>query len=187
MITISRSRKKDRLLQEQIAILALEERELERVNRDNAHLVGSLFSEKIDHLDRLSEAYFRMDEGKEKDLAFKQIKQIIATLRKDPELFNSLEKDLDRYCNGIMTKLSIQVPRISGDNRRIIALFFAGYSYEIAKLILNKLSIESLKMARSRFRKDIRESDAPDTEFFLKMLEMKKRPQAGTNENIGDC
>ena len=187
MTAVIRSRKKDQLLQKQMARLALEERELERVNRDNAHLVGSLFSEKIDHLDRLSDSYFKMDEGKDKELAFKQIKELVSTIRKDDNLFLSLEKDLDRYCNGIMSKLSSQVPRISGDNRRIIALFFAGYSYETVKLILNKVSVESLKTARSRFRKEIKESGAPDTDFFLKMLEMKKRPQAGTNENIVDC
>ncbi len=187
MTAVIRSRKKDQLLQKQMARLALEERELERVNRDNAHLVGSLFSEKIDHLDRLSDSYFKMDEGKDKELAFKQIKELVSTIRKDDNLFLSLEKDLDRYCNGIMSKLSSQVPRISGDNRRIIALFFAGYSYEIVKLILNKMSVESLKTARSRFRKEIKESGAPDTSLFLKMLEMKKRPQTGTNENIGEC
>ena len=187
MTAVIRSRKKDQLLQKQMARLALEERELERVNRDNAHLVGSLFSEKIDHLDRLSDSYFKMDEGKDKELAFKQIKELVSTIRKDDNLFLSLEKDLDRYCNGIMSKLSSQVPRISGDNRRIIALFFAGYSYETVKLILNKVSVESLKTARSRFRKEIKDSGAPDTDFFLKMLEMKKRPQAGTNENIVDC
>ena len=187
MTAVIRSRKKDQLLQKQMARLALEERELERVNRDNAHLVGSLFSEKIDHLDRLSESYFKMDEGKEKETLFKQIKQTVSSLRKDQGMFLSLEKDLDRYCNGIMSKLRDQVPRISGDNRRIIALFFAGYSYEAVKLILNKVSVESLKTARSRFRKEIKESGAPDTDFFLKMLEMKKRPQAGTNESNRDC
>ena len=187
MTAVIRSRKKDQLLQKQMARLALEERELERVNRDNAHLVGSLFSEKIDHLDRLSESYFKMDEGKEKEALFKQIKQTVSSLRKDQGMFLSLENDLDRYCNGIMSKLRDQVPRISGDNRRIIALFFAGYSYETVKLILNKVSVESLKTARSRFRKEIKESGAPDTDFFLKMLEMKKRPQAGTNESNRDC
>jgi hypothetical protein len=52
-------------------------------------------------------------------------------------------------------------------------LFFAGYSYETVQLILNKVSIESLRMARSRFRKEIKDADAPDADFFLSMLEMK--------------
>lgn len=174
MAALSRSRRKDRQLQEQMARLALEERELERVNRDNAHLVGSLFSEKIDHLDKLAESYFRSEDAKEKELTFKQIKQMASSIRNDDALFLSMEKDLDRYCNGIVSKLREQVPRISGENLRIIMLFFAGFPYETVKFILNKNSVESLKMARSRFRKEILASDAPDADFFLKMLEMKK-------------
>ena len=183
--TIALSRKKDRLLQEQMARLALDERELVRVNRDNAHLIGSLFSERIDHLDELCEAYFKAEDVKEKESIFKQVKNMAAMIRKDDSLFLSLERDLDRYCNNIMKKIHSQVPRIQGDNLRTILLFFAGFSYETVLIILNKNSIESLKMARSRFRKVIREAEAPDAEFFLQMLEMKKRPQAGTNKSVG--
>lgn len=174
MAANTRSRKKDRLLQEQMARLALEERELERVNRDNAHLVGSLFSEKIDHLDKLAETYFRSEDAKEKERTFKQIKQLASSIRNDDALFLSMEKDLDRYCNGIVSKLREQVPRINGENLRIIMLFFAGFPYETVKFILNKNSVESLKMARSRYRKEILAANAPDADFFLKMLEMKK-------------
>lgn len=187
MTTITLSRKKDRLLQEQMARFALNERELERVNRDNAHLVGSLFSERIDHLDELCEAYFKSEDVKEKESIFKQVKDMAAMIRKDDSLFLFLERDLDRYCNGIMKKIRNQVPRIQGENLRTIMLFFAGFSYETVQIILNKNSIESLKMARSRFRKEIREAEAPDAEFFLQMLEMKKRPQAGTNKSVGIC
>ena len=184
---VSLSKKTDQLLKEEMARVALRERELERVNRDNAHLIGSLFSEKINHFDKLSESYFRMEEGKEKEVLFQQIKALATTIRNDDALFLSLEKDLDRYCNGIMSKIRLQVPRIKGENLRIIALFFAGFSYETVKFILNKYSIESLKTARSRYRKEIKDAHAPDADFFLKMLEMKKRPLAGTNENLGAC
>ena len=36
-----------------------------------------------------------------------------------------------------------------------------------------------LKMARSRFRKEIHAADAPDADFFLKMLEIRKQNVAG--------
>lgn len=97
-----RNREKDRQLKEQMARLALKDQELGRLQRDNAHLVGSLFSERISQLDKLSTAYFRLDEGMEKEALFEQIKQTVSSLRKDQGMFLSLEKDLDRYCNGIM-------------------------------------------------------------------------------------
>ena len=186
-MVITWSKKKDLLLQQQVTRLALQERELERISKDNAHLLGSLFSDKIDHLDRLSESYVKMEDGKQKEFVFKQIKKLVSTIRSDDGLFLSLEKDLDRYCNGIMSKLREQVPRINGENLKLISLFFAGYSYEIVQMILNKVSIPSLKTARSRFRKEISEANAPDAAFFLMMLEMKKRPQVGAKENMGVC
>lgn len=181
------SKKKDLLLQQQVTRLAIKERELEQISKDNAHLLGSLFSVKIDHLDKLSESFVKMEEGKQKDLVFKQIKTLVSAIRSDDSLFHSLENDLNRYCNKIMSKLREQVPRINGENLKLITLFFAGYSYEIVQMILNKVSIPSLKTARSRFRKEIIEARAPDASFFLMMLDMKKRSQADTNENVGEC
>ena len=184
-IALLRARKRDRQLQEQMALLALEERNLERVKSENAHLVGSLFNEKIGRLEELNDLYFKEEDEKQKERIFKQIRQTAASLRKDPTLFPSLEKDLDRYCNGIMTKLQEQVPSIKGENNlHTIMLFFAGFSYPVVQFILNKVSIESLKTARSRFRKEILSADAADADMFLEMLEMKKRPQADTNESL---
>ena len=173
LTVITLSRKKEGLLKEQLARLAYEEKELDRLNRDNAHLIGSLFSEKINHLDKMIDSYFKMENGKQKDLAFSNIKQQVSLIRSDEELFLSLEKDLDRYCNGIMAKLRSQVPEIKGENLKIITLFFAGFSYETTQFILSKSSVESLKTTRSRIRSMIRASNAPDKEVFLKMLEMK--------------
>lgn len=174
MTAIALSRKKDRLLKEQLARLAHEEKELDRLQRDNAHLLGSLFSERINRLDQLCESYYKSEDREEQFLVFKQVKEIAAKIREDKGLFLSLEKDLDRFCNGIMTKLRHQVPRIKGENYRIIMLFFAGFSYETVLFIMNKNSIDSLKTARSRFRKEITDARAPDSEFFLKMLVYEK-------------
>ena len=187
MVSVSLSRKKERLLQEQMARLALEEKELDRLHLDNAHLVGSLFSERILRLDQLCESYFKLEDGKQKDAVFKQVKELAARIRKDDALFLSLENDLDRYCDGIISKLREQVPRIKGENIKIISLFFAGFSYETIQIILRKNSTQSLRTTRSRFRKEILDAKAPDSDYFMKMLDIKKRPQAGSNENMGVC
>lgn len=182
MVGVSLSRKKERLLKEQMARLALEEKELDRLHQDNAYLVGSLFSEKIHRLDQLCELYYKLEDGKQKDNVFKQVKELASRIRNDEALFLTLEKELNRYCNGIMSKLREQVPRIKGENLRIISLFFAGFSYETIQIILRKNSTQSLRTARSRFRKEILEAHAPDVDFFIKMLDIKKRSKADTNE-----
>ncbi len=71
-----------------------------------------------------------------------------------------------------MRKLGEQVPRIDKEKRKIIALFFAGLPYETIQLITKSVSIDSLRMQRSRFRKQIKDANAPDAELFLSMLDI---------------
>jgi hypothetical protein len=167
-----------------MARLALEERDLDRVKKENAQLVGSLFNDKIGRLEELNDLYVQGEDEKQKERVFRQIKHAVASMQKDQTLFPSLEKDLDRYCNGIMSKFRQQVPSIKRENQlHTVMLFFAGFSYPVVQLIMNKPSVESLKMDRSRFRKEILSANAADADLFLKMLDMKKRPQDGTNES----
>ena len=178
ILSVLNSQKKDRQLREHMAALALRDREMNQLQQDNAHLVGSLFSKEVDHLDTLCDRYFKEEDSHKKEVIYRQIKQQVSTLRNDPKLFSELERDLDRYCNQIVTRLRTQVPRIKGENLQLATLFFAGFSYETVLILMNKNSIPSLKTARSRLRKEILDADAPDADFFLKMLEMKsgRRP-----------
>ena len=176
------SKEKNRQLQEQIARIALEKKNYERMSKENAHLIGSLLSARFAHLDKLSRDFFLVEDKQDKDVIFKQIKQSVASIRNNPEVFTALEDDLNQYCNGIIRKLRSQVPRIKGDNLRMITLFFAGFSYEAVQFIMNRVSINSLKMARTRFRKEIISAHPADETLFLEMLDMKKRPLDNTNE-----
>ena len=147
--------------------------ELQQAEQANASLLGSLFSEKFNHLDKLSADYVRAGNDRERLVALREFKEERAEIRTNDDLFLSLEKDLDQYCDGVMTKLKDQVPAIKGDNRKLISLFFAGLPYSTVQLVMNRVSIESLKTARSRFRREIKAATAPDEELFLRLLEMK--------------
>ena len=94
---------------------SLTQSELQHAEQANASLLGSLFSEKFNHLDKLSADYVRADNDRERLVALREFKEEIAALRTNDDLFLSLEKDLDRYCDGVMTKLKDQVPAIKGE------------------------------------------------------------------------
>ena len=172
-LTISYRKRKEQEIQKQMLNLSVAQSELHQAEQTNASLLGSLFIEKFNHLDRLSADYVRADNDRERLVALKDFKEEIAAIRTNDDLFLSLEKDLDRYCDGVMTKLKDQVPAIKGDNRKLISLFFAGLPYSTVQLVMNRVSIESLKTARSRFRREIKAANAPDEELFLRFLEMK--------------
>ena len=171
--TLSYRKRKEQEIKEQMLNLSIAQAELRQAEQTNASLLGSLFSEKLHHLDMISEDYVRADSDKERIAALREFKEEIAAMRTDKDLFASLEKDLDRYCDGVMSKLRKQIPSIKGENLKLITLFFAGLPYSTVQLVMNRVSIESLKMARSRFRKEIKAANAPDEALFIKLLEMK--------------
>ena len=171
--TLSYWKRKEQEIKEQMLNLSIAQAELRQAEQTNASLLGSLFSEKLHHLDMISEDYVRADSDKERIAALREFKEEIAAMRTDEDLFVSLEKDLDRYCDGVMSKLHTQVPSIKGENLKLITLFFAGLPYSTVQLVMNRVSVDSLKMARSRFRKEIKAANAPDEALFMKLLEMK--------------
>ena len=162
-----RLKRKDQILELQMAQYAA-------VRQDNVHLLGSLFKERIHHLDELSKEYFTADDKRKKDIVFDSFKQYINEFRSDKDAFNSLEEDLNRYSNGIMNKLKEQVPTLSAEKRKFAALFFVGLSYETIQLITNSLSTGSLRTLKTRLRQEIKESNAPDAILFLSMLDTKR-------------
>ena len=177
-----RIKSKNRLLELQMARYQAVQKENRGIHLLNTQLVGSLFSERLHHIDQLSQEYFSADEKRKKDIVFSSFKRYLEEFRNDQDAFIVLESDLNRINSGIMERLVKQVPEISGDKRRFAALFFAGVPYETIQLIMKSVSIESLRMQRSRIRKAIKEADAVDAEEFLDMLEIKKRT-AGNKTN----
>lgn len=173
VLFVEAARKQEQQLKEQMAQLHLNNKENEKMKKENAHLLGSLFSSRIDNLDALVNHYYQCGNEKEKNAIFKDIKLRIESLRNDPEAFSALENDLDLYCNDIMSKFRKQVPEINGENLKLVSLLFAGIPDSVVMLLLNKVSSESLRMARSRIRKAIIVSRAPDSDEFLNMLNKK--------------
>ena len=162
-------RKKDDMLKEQMALLALEH------NR-NALILGDLFSERIGGLDKLADEYYSAATKEQKDHVFKEYKQRCADLRNDSHLFMKLESDLNKYCNGIMKNLHKEVPQIRNGHSREIALMFAGLPTVVIQVLMEKPSLKAVEMDRSRYRRQIRDAQAEHAGIFLDMLEVKKQP-----------
>ena len=176
-LTLFYRKRKEQEIKEQMLKISITQSELHQAEQENASLLGSLFSEKFNHLDKLSVDYVRADNDRERLIALREFNEEIAAIRTNGDLFLSLDKDLDRYCDCVMTKLKDQVPAIKGENRKLISLFFAGLPYSTIQLVMNRVSIDSLKMARSRFRKEIKAANAPDEALFLRLLDMKSSRQ----------
>jgi tetratricopeptide (TPR) repeat protein len=175
LLLILRDRQKNRNLyiKELMAQLALKNKQISKLSKDNADLISTHYSERIRQLDSISTKYFLADSDERKEIVFRQFKEYIGELNKEDSLYKSIETDLNLYCDGVMTKLRAQVPKVNGRNMRVLILFFAGFSYETVALIVKAQSVSSLRTCRSRLRQTIIDSCAPDSALFLKMLDSK--------------
>lgn len=170
------SRRNEHRLKEQMATLVIEQSKMRSLQKENAALAGSLFRDKFMQLRQISSSYFDSDSAQNKEIVFQSFKQRVRELRNNDYLFETLENDLNRYSNQVMSKLREQVPEIKGENLKIIALFFAGLPYNTVQLIIGANSVAALKTARSRYRNIIKNAHAKDADLFLEMLDIKKRP-----------
>lgn len=176
------SRKKDAQIKEYMAQFAARSAELNNAIKQNAFLVGSLFSERLYHLDELSEAYYANDNEATKEALFKEFKSKVFSLRDDERLFAALEDDLDSHCNLLMTKFREQVPKVKGENLKMVILYFAGFPYQTIQIILRKNSVASLRTAKSRIKTAILDAKASDAATFLKLLETEEKVAANQNK-----
>ena len=180
LLLLLQNRKKTRetLLREQMVQLTVTQ---QKTRKGNGFLIGTLFMEKVSRLSGLSHQYFEAGDEADRTQSFLAFKKVAHELVEKPELFHELEIKLNQYCSGIMDKLKAQVPSIKGENRRIIALFFAGIPDPVVQIIMQRVSIGSLRTLRSRFRQTIKEAHAPDENLFLDMLDTEKQLGKKTN------
>lgn len=172
---ILRKKNQETVQKELIAQLAMERQKNKQLYAKNANILGSLFSERIGNIDKLAIDYMSAETTEDKERIFKVYKQRCSSIMKEKRVFDSLESDLNKYCDGIMEKLQVEVPKIKKGNRNIISLFFAGVPTISVQVLTGKPSRKAVDMDRARLRKLIKESGAEHTELFLEMLDTKKR------------
>lgn len=166
-------RKKDHNLRLLLAQQTISNEQIITLNKRNATLLSSRLSEKIRQLVIMSKGYFNADTEIQRENVFRQFKVFIDEFYNNDSFYKSLKDDLNYYCDGIIDKLTEQLPQIRGRHLNLISLFFAGLPYETIAIITKATSIHSLKTQRSRYRKIIQESQPKDSSLFLKMLEVE--------------
>lgn len=171
---MDRLRSSNAKLRESLAALHSSSESVEKLRKDNVMLAGSLLSEKLLFLDKLSYDYCHSDTEKLKDAIFEQYKGTIRSLKNEHQVFDEIEAILNKYYDGILDKFQEQFPQIRGEKLQMATLFFTKLPFRTIQILLKYHSVDSLKQAKNRLRKTIFESDAPDKALFLEMLKMKK-------------
>ena len=80
------------------------------------------------------------------------------------EAFESL---LDKECNEIVRRFKVEFPSLTDDEYRLASYLFAGFNNSFITLMMNRVSQDSIRMAKSRLKKKIASSTSNMKEEFL--------------------
>lgn len=136
---------------------------------DRDLMIKTLFKEKWDILNMLCREYFELgDSDKTRIVILKDIEKELARLM-DKKNIKEIETAVDRYLDGIMTKLREECSFLKEEDFIYLSLVFAGLSPR-AVCMFTGIKYKLYYLKKSRFRKRISDSDAPHKGIFLDHL-----------------
>lgn len=130
---------------------------------------------RINLLSELGETLYEYaDTPKQQEILCRQVRTLLTELRSDEAKKRELEQSVDATQRGLLHRLRQQVPHLQPDDYEFLTYIYRGFSAQIISLILNE-PILTVYKRKSRLKKRLAESDAPDKgEFIEKMRKIKK-------------
>lgn len=143
--------------------------ENEMSNRQLKEAVTAQFRKNFETINKLCYEYFELaDSPALKKSIYSKVEAEINKLR-EPTKLKELEDSLNEYCDGIMIKVSEQLPNLSENERTLLLYLFSGLS---ARTIctLTDIQVKNFYMRRQRLKNKILASTAPDRMSFVELM-----------------
>lgn len=146
----------------------------------SSELVDTLVSDKIKSLQQLSESFFSWEDsavlkresrrGKlTKDELIASFRTQLSELRNDHSFISAIERSLNMTENGVMEKARQSLVNEKELDYTVLTLLFSGFSIKSIGYLL-RMSEASLRMRKSRFKKQFESMSEPSRSFFLEKL-----------------
>ena len=136
--------------------------------------IESAFKNNWSILNSLCRQYILMEEsGASGDRLVKEVFDQVSRMR-EPEKLDWIRNSVDRYKNGIVTRLRQQCAFLKESDITFISLLYAGFSAKVICFFL-EMGNKNFYAKRSRLTERIRESAAKDKEEFIESMNQKSR------------
>lgn len=143
-------------------------------------LIGTLVSDKVNSLQRLSEAYFSWDDKMIKrkeekdgkmlpDDIISMFRKQLNELRSDRSFITALERSLDLNEDGLMSKAHAVLGKEKDLDNSVLVLLFSGFSIKSISYLL-RMSEPSLRMRKTRYKQQFECLPEPEQSVLLKKL-----------------
>lgn len=144
-------------------------RKLDEYSQDKSQdsdSIESLYRDKWETLNTLCDEYFDIEGTENKrTVIFNKVEKELKKLKNKRNL-EEIEKAVDFYFNGIITRLKSECPTLSTDDLTLATLSYAGLSARAICLILN-IKYKNLYLRKSRLMQKIKDSDAESKTLFI--------------------
>lgn len=154
-------------------------RELVRQTEQTLHAenrMKGILATRFDIVDRLGKTlYERENTASEQAAMTRQVKRLIDGFAADGEMLPELERIVDIVHDNAMRKLRRDFPGMKQADIRLLCYIFGGFSPQVISLFMHD-SVANIYARKSRFKTRIRNSESPERELFIALLEQKSDP-----------
>ena len=168
-----RMRRKDREIATYIETIESLRIDLERVPRDMASAMSTLYRDRFSELNELCDIYYdHSGSSRHKNMVFNKVTDTIAAIKGDAERIDELEVAVDSYRDGAMQRLKGAVPRLSERDYRVALYSFAGFSNRAIALFVDSDPVAVSKI-KYNIKQKIKSAETAEGEQLVAMLSDK--------------
>ena len=125
----------------------------------------SMFKEQFKTLDDLCAAFWSPKKGSKKNLIYHASSKAIELIKND----SRLEETIDKYLDGVMSKMRIDLPKHKDKDFKLIALFIIGFSGKTIASIMD-ISVNTVYTYKNRLKQEIGELNSQNKELYLDLI-----------------
>ncbi len=181
MAVVSRIRTRNRQrVAEMSATMARLETDIldsQRISDTMHDRLKELFADRFETFNDICELWYRNNESAAATANMKRGMEALIAKVSDPATADELDALIDSCSDGWMTHLRTSCPDLTDDQRRLAGYLFTGFSSESIMVLTRRPSVNSVYVAKSRLKKAIAESGAPDVDGILVTLGLAKKPE----------
>jgi DNA-binding CsgD family transcriptional regulator len=149
------------------------ENTLRAVPSEMAATVSSLYRDRFSELNELCDIYY--DHGgssRNKSMVFNKLTDTIEAIKSDKHRLNELEVAVDKYRNGLMSRLRSEMPRLNERDLRVALYLLAGFSNRAIAIFIDSDPVTVSKL-RYNIKQKIKNANLPSSEELLAALSDK--------------
>lgn len=132
--------------------------------------IVQLFGEQFSLIDQLSTIYYETHSlKKDKDAIYNKVQKEIAHWSNQKRNARELEQIVDRYKEGVMSKVREELPTLSELDYQILCYSYAGFSTKAISIFLGT-TVSTIDTRRHRLRTKMTQQNLPSAELMLEKL-----------------